>query len=494
VFSNSITFSGHDFESLVSKFENQPISLRLINELKSDIIKYGKSRGLLLIEPSQPAVNLEAGELRLAIIVGKYSRIHIKGNKWFNDSLIEKKIGIKSGDDIKTFDIENALNWSNQNPFRQVQINLDTYNKPFGEADIDIDIQEIRPFRATISFSNAINSPLGNTSYSSSAQYGNLWGLDHEFSFQYSTNNTPRYDQSYNFSYKAPLFWHDYFRTDFAYSLVYPQSLLGYVGLNEKAKNTVLDLRYIKPIKRGLITYEYSLGIDYKQISTNLLFGSITNPIAVYDVGQLLTGLTMIIKDTNGSWIFGSSANFSPGGMNTRNTDKSYNVSGSSGRRSRYIYGKIILERSTNIPFGIQWISRGQIQISSSNLEGSEQLLLGGGATVRGYSQSYSGDQGWIINQELRTKYFKSHIPFTLKSKTQLTTQFVSFLDYGYVNYKHVTAADITLPRLMGTGVGIRATIYNNFSMGSDMSWPIVTPTYIDNHPAKGTFWASLSY
>jgi len=493
VFNNPL-YSTKDFEHYIHKYLNKPITVNLVFELKQDLIAYGKAHDRYMVDTTNPYIDLNTGEIRIGVVIARYNKLHLKGNRWFSDQLLENKLGIKPGDEIKVSELDNAISWANQNPFRQVQVAIDQINKPIGTADLDIAVNESLPVRLSASYSNAINSPIGNSAYTASAQVGNLWGLDHEMTFQYSTNNTPKYDQSYSFSYKAPLFWHDFIRTDIAYSLVYPQALFGYIGLNEKAKNTIVDVRYIKPITRGRWSFDQSFGLDYKQISTNMLFGSLTNPVAVYDVAQLVAGFTAVHRDLKGSWTLGLNADFSPGGLNNRDTELAYSRSGVTGKSVRYLYGKIIAERDTNLPLQTVWVSRAQLQVASTNLQGSEQLLLGGGATVRGYAQSYSGDQGWILNQELRTKYFKTHIPFTNKNKTQLYTQFVSFLDYGDVSYKHVKPSDVALPRLMGTGVGIRSSIYGNFSMGSDMSWPIIKPTYLDTHPAKGTFWATLAY
>lgn len=491
---NNSVYSTAEFNKYISKYFGKPITVELILSLRKDLVVYGQTHNRVISETTPPYIDLDKGQIRVAALIGRYNKVHLKGNRWFSDDLLVKKLGIKVGDEIKPEELDNALSWANQNPFRQVQVQLDTMNNAPGRADLDIAVNEYLPVRSSISYSNAINSPIGNSSYSASSQFGNLWGLDHEMTFQYSTNNTPKYDQSYSFSYKAPLFWHDFIRTDIAYSLVYPQSIGGYVGLNEKAKNSIVDIRYIKPITRGAWSFEYSVGLDYKQIATNILFGSLTNPVSVYDVAQLVAGSTAVHKDLKGSWTVGINADFSPGGINNRNNDLAYSKLGTTGRSVRYTYGKVILERYTNLPWQMVWVSRAQIQMASTNLQGSEQLLLGGGATVRGYAQSYSGDQGWILNQELRTKYFTTNIPFMNKKKTQLNTQLVSFLDYGDVSYKHVNVSDVTLPRLMGSGVGIRSSIYGHFSMGSDMSWPIFKPTYLDSHPAKGTFWASLAY
>jgi len=494
---NNKIYSSPEFKKFISKFIGKPIDVEMLNELKGELVSYGKNHDRIILDVARTYIDLPSGEIRIGVVLGTYSQLHIKGNRWFSDELIEKQLGFKAGDEIDLSELDNAIAWENRNPFMHVQFALDVLNKPTGKADLDLEVREVTPVRISASYSNAINSPLGNSSYSTSAQFGNLFNTGHELNLQYSTNNTPKYFQAYSADYKAPLFWHDYLRVDVAYSLAYPQSILGYKGLNQKAKNTVVDLRYIKPITMGIWTYEFSAGIDYKQVNTNLEFGLFTEPTSVYDIAELVLGTTILKKDSSGSWNLGTNLNLSPGGINFRNSKSSFAITpvgGITGNNARYIYGKIVIERDNNLPWNFQTVSRVTLQGSSSNLQGSEQILIGGGASVRGYAQSYSADQGLIFNEELRGPYFQNKLPFTHGRNSKLNTQLIAFLDYGRIAYKHIIPSDINLPSLAGTGIGLRSSLFGYFNMGTDMSWPLIRPTYADPHPTKGTFWMTLAY
>jgi len=489
-----------EFKKFISHYIGKPITVENMIELQKDLISYGKNHDRLMVDTVQPNLDLEHGEIRVAVIIGHYDRLHFKGNRWFSDKQLEKKLGINPGDEIKVSELSNGINWANQNPFYNVQVLLDTMNKPNGIADLDITVNEQQPVRLAASYGNAFNSPLGNSAYTGSIQLGNLWGMSHELNYQYSTNNTPKYDQSHSFDYKAPLFNHDFIRVDVAYSLAYPQSLFGYVGLNEKAKNTVVDVKYIKPFTRNIWTYEFSAGIDYKQVNTNLFFGEYTQPVTVYDVGEIVFGETITRKDLKGSWVLGVNVDYSPGGINSRNTYQVYAFNtatkASTGLSNQYEYARIILERDTLLPWNFTWVSRGQVQASTTDLQGSEQFVIGGGSTVRGYTENLAGDQGFVINQEVRSAYYPIHIPFTKKRSQAniLNIQVISFLDYGKVSYKHPRVTDIKLGPLMGTGFGLRASVTGHFSFGFDYGWQLLKPTYYEPSSRHGSFYGSLAY
>jgi hemolysin activation/secretion protein len=159
---------------------------------------------------------------------------------------------------------------------------------------------------------------------------------------------------------------------------------------------------------------------------------------------------------------------------------------------SQYEYAKITVERNTILPLGFQSVSRIQGQISTTNLEGSEQLLFG----ARGYSANIEGDQGYIINQEFRTPVWRNNLPF-LKNKKSLflSTQVLGFLDYGQDYYKHLIPSDITLTPQLGTGIGLRNSITGHFSLSADLGWRLrkdINNPY--DPPSRGSFSASIAY
>ena len=488
-------YDSPEFKKFVNHYIGEPITVDLVAQLEKDLVEYGRKHDRLLVQITNPELDLTSGEIHVVVLIGHYSQLHIKGNRWFSDKLLEEKLGISPGDEIKESDLNSAYNWVNQNSFRQVQILLDQVGKPPGVADLDVAVQEVLPLRLSASYSNALNSPLGNSAYSANAQVGNLWGLDHELNYTYSTNNTPKYNQSHSFDYKAPLPWHDILRVDFAYSLVYPQALFGYIGLNEKAKNTVVDVSYSKSTTKGLWTFSGSTGIDYKQVNTNLTFGEYSQPINTYDVAEFVLGGSAMRKDPQGSWSISANIDYSPGGLNSRNTNARYGYNIATGfptnQKAQYEYGRMTIERSTVLPLGFQWISRAQMQLSTTNLPGSEQLI----AYARGYNENESGDQGIFLNQEFRTPPWRTYVPFLKNKKMWISnTQIIGFLDYARVSYKHPIAADIKLLPLMGTGIGIRSSVTGHFSVSFDLGWHLLQPPNLGDPPMRGSFSGSLAY
>ena len=127
------------------------------------------------------------------------------------------------------------------------------------------------------------------------------------------------------------------------------------------------------------------------------------------------------------------------------------------GARANYAYGQFTLNRVTRLPLGFTWTVRGEVQEADANLLPSEQLGLGGYATVRGYDErEANGDNGFLISTEVATPPVSlAHIFGIQKINDQL--QFLGFVDYGGTSLHHVTPADINPNNnLLGVGPGLR--------------------------------------
>jgi hypothetical protein len=51
---------------------------------------------------------------------------------------------------------------------------------------------------------------MGQNHYTASLQFGNLWGLDHQGSYQFTTTDQSRLYQAHSGDYRVPLPWHHY--------------------------------------------------------------------------------------------------------------------------------------------------------------------------------------------------------------------------------------------------------------------------------------------
>ncbi|MGD1031918.1 MAG: ShlB/FhaC/HecB family hemolysin secretion/activation protein [Opitutaceae bacterium] len=491
---HSPLFGTTEFGRVAAPYIGRSITPDLTEALKKALIAYARAHDRLLVDVPAPDEDLGRGELRFAVVIGRYNQLVFKGNRWFSNRLLESKLGVKPGDEVLGSSLEAAIDWANQNPFRQVNVMLNTVGKGPGVADLDIAVQEHPPIRFSASYDDTGIAILGENHYTGSIQFGNLWGLDQQATYQFTTTDDSHLYQVHTLDYRIPLPWRNYLVFDADYFVVRPTSLYGIQGFNENGSNEVADLKYVAPMKLGQWSLELSAGIDYKQVNTNLEFEGYVAPVATYDIAQATVGVTAIHRDSRGSWTFGASGDFSPGDFNSRNTDAEFNTAGS-GRSARYVYGGLVAQRATALPADFQWISRGQLQLSSTNLQGSEELTVGGMATVRGYDERiFSGDQGWVVNEEVRGPLWTWHLPTLPKRARPLETRLLLFWDYARVTEKHPYAAMAPLDPIMSAGAGIRSTLASNFSLSADFGWQILDTTVPQPNHDRGDIQVMLAY
>jgi hemolysin activation/secretion protein len=487
-----------EFKKYISSFLGKPITIDMVPKLKDAILLYAKNHGKYLVEVSTPLINLDAGEMQIGVIIGKFDRLHFKGNKYFSDELLKKELGVNSGEDINLNELQSSIEWANKNPFRQIQVQVDTFNKPAGEADLNVAVIEVRPMHLTASYSNGGNSQIGYGNYTFAANIGNLWDLDHQLTYQFSTSGTISLMQAHSFDYKAPLPWRHFIDFSIAYSVVSPKSLYGIQGFNEKGTNEMADLKYMIPFTHEGITGDFSTGVDFKRINTNLEFSDVLEPIASYDIGQISAAITLNKQDLKGAWNLGLNFNYSPGNIDNRNSANYFGYTStmaSTNRSARYEYSTLILERDTYLPKQMIWVSRATAQVSSTNLQGSEQFGIGGQSSVRSYLEHFQGDQGWVLNQELRLPAFNVKVPFTPKKWPVLNTQLFTFFDYGKVTNKHPLASNFYFPPMMSTGLGIRILSAGYCNVLANYGWQLYK-TFVNGEPSshKADIQASFSY
>lgn len=490
--SNVALLNGADFPAVVAPFMGQPITQQLAEGIAIAIEKYAKSHDRLLVKFSAP-INQDpaTGILRMIVAVGQYKDIVVRPTRWFSSKLLIDKLGIKPGDDIKLSVLENAVNWANASPFRQVKVLIDPLASQPDKANLIVGVQERIPLRLTLSYDNSGTPILGENRYTAGIQYGNLWGRDHQISYQYTTTDNTGALQSHSIDYRWPLPWHHYIQISGGYSKVQPK--FGNNGAEDfqlNGRNSAIAARYIYPIRGGEAPMEFSAGLDFKDGNNNLLYdgSAIPGTASANQVFQVTLGYTQVRRDRFGAWLFGLNANLSPGHVTPKNTSKAYTRTDT---QVSYATGMLSLQRSIILPHDWSVFSRLALQLASANIPGSEQIAVGGSTTVRGYNERIeTGDEGFVFNTDLQTPALRFHLP-TLKNRPPLETRLAVFYDYGTVSYKFpALGTDLHFKPLASAGLSLRVSLPVNFSLIADWGWQINERalqrlTFTDNEPGK---------
>ncbi|MCX6952348.1 MAG: hypothetical protein NTV51_09310 [Verrucomicrobia bacterium] len=467
------------FAKAAAKFIGQRISQESLAGLEALILQYCREHDRLIVKVMAPVQDASGGVVRLAVVIGRYKDITWKGNRWFSSKMLQDKMGIKSGDEIRVSTLEEAVKWANANPFRQIKVLVNDLANIPGKADLIVGVEERIPLRLTTSYDNYGNDYVGKNHYTAALQFGNLWGRDHQGSYQFTTTDDTKLFQSHSADYRLPLPWRHYLQLSGGYLRVHPSTGVNNV-ITQDGKNISTSLRYVVPL-RGENTGEFTAGIDFKQGNNTVAYNNVPVIANTTDTFQLAFGYSTVRRDKRGAWLFGANLNASPGNINERNTGDAfsnrkpnkpgYPLNGGKDITPTYVTGTVSVQRLLNLGGDWSLFSRATVQGATGSVPGGEQLSIGGSSTVRGFDERISsGDEGFVFSNDLQTPAIRTTLPF-LKKRPPLETRFVAFYDAAQVFYKFKDANDIRHRPLASTGLGLRVALPANFVLNADYGW-----------------------
>ncbi len=465
----------------LSTAENLPFQEKLVAAIAQVIELFVKQSDFPAATIVVPPQNPSDGTLRVAIQRGKIRNITISGNRWFSDSLFREKLRIEKGDTLRYSILDGSVSWLNNSPFRRVTVRVDPVGNT-GETDLTLLVKESFPLRAQASYDNGGNEVIGKHRFTAAASYANLFGKDHQVSYQAVTTNLgPDLLLAQALDYRVPLTAHDSLQFSGSYLHSAPELVKGL--LTQDGQSITAALRYNRSLNSssGIYSADLFSGIEYKQTNNNLLFISESTSEIVQDnrtdIFQFILGASVVRRDRRGGWIFGANLNLSPGNVNSYNSVEDFHEARAYSRPA-YAYGNVTLQRVLNMPYGWTLNSRGTYQIADGNILPSEQLYIGGASSVRGFRENVAGgDRGYFFSHELLTPLSKDTLEFLSKNSQMLETRFAIFFDAGKVRLKQPVDTDVIPPHVLASsGFGVRMNVGTRFSFSGDYGRPLVKP------------------
>ncbi|MGH7943459.1 MAG: ShlB/FhaC/HecB family hemolysin secretion/activation protein [Opitutaceae bacterium] len=450
-----------------------------------------------------PVQSIAEGGLRVAVLLGKFREIKVQGNRWFSDSLLLDKLRVEQGEIVRLSNLDRAVSWTNNNPFRRVRVHIDPIPNT-SEANLIVGVQERIPLRLLATYDNGGNDVIGNSRYTAAVSYANLWGLDHQGSYQYITSNKPRYFQGHGLDYRVPLRWRHYLQASASYLRAQPELYDGFFV--QEGETITSDIRYSVPLRGGVNPVEAYAALSFKQSNNNLTWDPRGDRVHVLgtktNIFQFTMGASMVRRDKRGAWAFSGNVTASPGGINSRNTDAAFDGlrhggtdSARIGAKSSYVFGSFSVQRLLTLAPGWDLMSRGIAQASQANLLPSEQLTIGGASTVRGFNENiYAGDHGFVFVTDLLAPPLKKPLPYLSKRGGPLETRFLVFFDIGDTAVRHRFASDGRHSTLASTGVGMRMSLATNFSLTADYGWQLTELPYPVEEHSRGHIKVTFAY
>jgi hemolysin activation/secretion protein len=437
------------------KFLGQCLTQKRLVELKRCIIDYFRMHRKPIVAIQIPEQDITGGVLQLLVVEGKLGEIRSVGNCWTPSCRLENYMSLCPGDPIDEARVIQDLSFMNRNPFRRTDVVYTPGTHP-GTTDIELVTEDRRPIRVYIGAENTGVETTDRERILAGFNWGNVFGLDHVFSYQFTASPDFHKFKAHTVHYTAPLPWRHLLNVFGGVSFVHPK-----IPKCKRSDGYGVQgsLRYdipLRPTQEYL--HEFSWGFDFKRSNNNIEF--VETPIffgSYVNLTQLVVGYNAAWDRNGTKTTLDGEIFWSPGKWLNDQSDRAYQTLRAFAK-NQYIYGKLELSHIIRVfrDFSLSLIGKGQL--SNRNLLPSEEFGLGGHDSVRGYDErEENADNALLLSSELRSPVMhlfrcKNHC---LKDELQL----LWFIDYGLGGSHRRIKDEPAFHYLLGAGPGVRYMI-----------------------------------
>jgi len=455
-----LAIPGHpcDLCKQLRAFLDKPVTRETLEEIKKAISEHYMSANHPFVVIKVPEQEVTSGVLQLVVLESRLGKLAAEGNQYFPSKTIEKYFYLKPGDTFDQSRLIQMISFANRNPFRRVDLVM-APGAEEGTSDVILATKDRRPLRVYSGTDNLGVESLGSNEWYAGFNWGNVFGLDHILSYQFTASYNIHLLQAHTVEYIAPFSWGHLLDVYGGYSEVHPP--VSPPLQRNDGWSFQMSARYVVPLKiYHYLEHEITVGGDFKRSNNTFVFTEI------FPTFGRNTNLTQFVLGYSGNYErniyrldFKGTFFWSPGQWLTDQTNADYS-SLRPGAVNHWVYFRGYFTYLQRLPRSYSFSLRLQGQGSTEPLLPSEQFGLGGYETVRGYEErEINVDNALVMNLEVRSpglpiaKWIKRSCPIPD------ALQFLVFADVGW-GVNNVTIPTTTkVNYLIGVGPGVRYTL-----------------------------------
>jgi len=451
---------------VLARFIGQPLSQRLIGEVRDAITNHMRARNRPLVAVIIPPQEVTSGSVQLLVVPFTLGEKRVErvanGHESTSDAYVLQTVRAQPGEEIVSDKLLADINWLNLNPFRSVEV-LFQPGSIVGTTDMHLRLTDKRPLQVYAGYANSGTSATGSGRVfagfsTASAAFG-----DQQFAYQVTAAPGTVYTDGREFDftadsaylahsvgYFAPLPW----RHKLTLRGDYTRSRADLVDpLVQDNATWQIGLDYAVPVLHANPSLDMFGGFEFKQQQNEVFFDDVSIKASTIDVVQGVLGVRGEVSTKGLRTGFDLKGVFSPGGLTANNTDTAFAAaSGTPSDRAQYAYILGKLTHSSALPKDLALNLTFSGQLAAQSLPAMEQFAIGGMRGVRGYEAGErSGDNGFLLQAELRLPKFS----LLQRAGVFDQTSPYAFADYGLV---HAITGDKT-HSLLGAGLGVDVNV-----------------------------------
>ncbi|MEG4054862.1 MULTISPECIES: ShlB/FhaC/HecB family hemolysin secretion/activation protein [unclassified Microcoleus] len=462
----STILSQDEINALVNPLEGRSTTLEQLKQIADKITEIYLNRGYITSRAVLPPQTITAGVVQIQVIEGKLARIEVEGTKRLNPSYIRSRIRLGAGMPLSTASLEDQLRLLRVDPlFDNVEASLRAGDNE-GESILIVRISEANPFQPTFSIDNYSPPSVGSERLGVSLRHRNITGNGDELAGAYyrSLGDSDVFDFSYRVPLNAMNGTLQLRAAPNRNSIVQPP----FNRADISGKSHLFEISYRQPLRRTPIEeFALSAGFTYQTGRTFLAgepvpFGIGPDSNGVTTTSAIKLGQDYIRRDPQGAWALRSQFT-----IGTSLFDATQNEGSDPDGRFLSWLGQV--QRVQRLNDKHLLILQADLQLSANSLLPSQQFVIGGGQSLRGYRQNVrSGDNGFRVSIEDR-------ITLQRDASGNPKLQLAPFLDAGTVwNVANNPNTLTNQTFLAGVGLGVIWEPIQRVNLRVDYAFPLV--------------------
>ncbi len=390
----STILTSDQINSLTKPLEGKTVSfqdlINLVNAINQIYAREGYTSSRAVLEKQTIAHN---GVVQIRVIEGTIEAIELEGNKRLNANYIISRVKLGIGTPLNTVKLEEQLRLLRGDPlFERVEAKLRPGTNP-GQSIVVVRVVEANPLDVNFSVDNYSPPSIGSERLGINARYLNVTGIGDVFTASYYHTTTGGSD-NFDFTYKVPLNAKNGTLQLRAAPSHYRVTQEPFDVLDIHGDNQLYEISFRQPIVRNLKEeFALSLGFAYESGQTFTFAGPTPFSQGPDDQGISRTsaikfGQDYTRWDNKGAWALRSQFSFGTGLFDA--TENPHPIP--DGHFFSWL-GQV--QRLQRLGKNNLLIIEAEAQLTPDSLLSSQQFVIGGGESVRGYRQNVrAGDNG----------------------------------------------------------------------------------------------------
>ncbi|MBE9257605.1 ShlB/FhaC/HecB family hemolysin secretion/activation protein [Dolichospermum sp. LEGE 00246] len=482
----STIFNSEQLSKLTRPVEGKIASLEELRQVADAITQLYWDRGYLTSRAILANSAIIDGVVQIRIIESSVVKIEIEGTKRINPNYVRSRIALGIRKPLNTGDIEEQLRLLQGDPFFS---KVEGILRPGtdGQIILVVKVTEAEPFKAALNIDNYSPPSIGSERFGVNAVYRNLtgWGDELAASYYFTARGG---SNIYDLSYRLPVNAMNgtlQLRTSINNNKVIQEP---FDIFNIQGESQLYEINFRQPLVRSLRQeLALSLGFTVQDGQTFTFAGPTGFGFGPDDKGNSRTrvlkfGQEYLARDTQGAWSLRSLFSLGIDVFDaTKNADPIPD-----GQFFSWL-GQI--QRVQRVSNDYLLIAQTDIQLTPNGLLPSQQFVIGGGQSVRGYRQNArAGDNGvrFVLENQLTIHKDESGNPLI---------KIAPFVDLGYVWNTNDNPNRLQRQTfLAGTGIGVLWQLIPNLNIRLDYGVPLINLDDRGKNAQDEGFYFSVGY